>query len=337
VVLGAIALFAGMGIVGLAMVSIIGNVITLIALWVAVQRSLRLKLALAQLTNDKWQMTNGRRAILGESFPLMINHLLSTIYWKIDVLLLKALRDEASVGFYGAGYKYVDAFNIIPSLFTQSLFPVMSRLSGAEGNPLARTYVLACKLLLVLALPLSVGVSFLAGPLIQMLGGNAFLPHAAIALAIVIWHMPVGWINSVTNYALIATGQQRLLTRAFVGAVTFNIAANLIAIPLLGYVGAAIVTALSEVAQLATFYVYVRRFITRVNWLSLLGRPLLAAGIMATVAYAGLQMGLMLPALLLGGGLYLAAVLALRVFDAGERAILMPLLPSPLRRRLGLA
>ncbi|NJM41692.1 MAG: hypothetical protein HC853_13505 [Anaerolineae bacterium] len=42
------------------------------------------------------------------------------------------------------------------------------------------------------------------------------MPEGQIALMMMIWSIPVGWINSVTNYALIAANQQRALTRAFV-------------------------------------------------------------------------------------------------------------------------
>ncbi len=340
VVLGAIALVAGAGIVGLAAVSIIGNMVTMIALAAAARHQFGFRFDLAGLRDGQGEaQPHARKTVLRESFPLMINHLLSTIYWQVDVLLLSALRDKTTVGLYRSGYKYVDAFNIIPSLFTQSLFPAMSRMAGKEdaSKSFARTYVLAVKLLLALALPLSVSVSFLAEPLITFLGGRAFLPAGAIALAIVIWHMPIGWINSVTNYALIATGQQRLLTRAFIGAVAFNIIANLFAIPLWGYVGAAIVTALSEVAQLITFYVYVRRFIIRVNWLRVLGAPMLAAGLMAVSAGLGALQGAVLPGLLIGIMLYVLCVFALRAFDADELALLAPLVPVKVRARLGLA
>ncbi len=334
-----VTLFAGYGIVGLAITSIITNLFTLTALMLVARRTLHLRFSRAEMT-DAAQADTPRRTILRESFPLMINHLLSTIFFKVDVPLLKAItRDAATVGFYSVGYKYVDAFNIIPSLFTQSLFPALSRMAGesksTSGNtPFARAYILAVKLLLMLALPLSIAVTTLATPLIALLGGNAFLPQGAIALAIVIWHMPIGWINSVTNYALIAVGQQRALTRAFVGAVAFNILANLIAIPLYGYIGAAVVTALSEVAQLLTFYIYVRSAITKVNWLTLLSKPVLAAMLMALTCAIFTWLGRAGIGVIVGGLIYLAALFVLRAFDSHELDTLRPLLPKRLATQL---
>ncbi|NJM41694.1 MAG: oligosaccharide flippase family protein [Anaerolineae bacterium] len=73
------------------------------------------------------------QSILRESFPLMLNHLLATLFFKVDVPLLKALRGREGdlvVGWYSTAYKFVDAFNIIPAFFTQSLFPAMARQAG---------------------------------------------------------------------------------------------------------------------------------------------------------------------------------------------------------------
>jgi O-antigen/teichoic acid export membrane protein len=281
----------------------------------------------------------------------MVNHLLSTIYWRIDVPLIKAFtRDAAQVGYYGAGYKYVDAFNIIPSLFTQALFPAMARMAAnsaaghsaaghsaaghsaiSHDQPLARAYVLAVKLLFMLALPLSVLVSFAASLLIEIIGGSAYLPQGALGLAIVIWHMPIGWINSVTNYALIAAGQQRKLTRAFIGAVAFNIIANIIFIPRYGFVAAAVVTALSEIAQLITFYFYVRQHISQVNWVQVISKPLLGAGLMALIIFVFQWLNMLWLGALLGLGVYMLVLVGLRVLTHGEQHTLKPLLPARLR------
>ncbi|NIV30321.1 MAG: flippase, partial [Anaerolineae bacterium] len=67
-----------------------------------------------------------------------------------------------------------------------------------------------------------------------------------IALQIIIWFLPFSFVNSVTQYVLIAIDQQRFLTRAFLIGVVFNVTANLIVIPTFSYKGAAIVTILSE-------------------------------------------------------------------------------------------
>jgi O-antigen/teichoic acid export membrane protein len=208
----------------------------------------------------------------------------------------------------------------------------MSRQATQAGGALARSYTLSLKLLAMIAFPLTVLTTFAAPFLVGVLGGAEFLPAGAVALAVMVWSMPFGWINSVTNYALIAVDQQRALTRAFVVGLTFNVAANLIMIPRFSYLGAAVVTIFSEIVEGAAFYVYVRRHITPVRWADVLGRPALAAGAMALTTWVWASggatgVGLLYGLLAYGATLWLTGALA-----PGEWAMLAPLLPARLRK-----
>ena len=148
-----------------------------------------------------------------------------------------------------------------------------------------RAYELAIRLLVMVALPIAISVTVLSTPLIRVLGGSAFLPDSAIALTILIWSIPIGFVNSVTQYALIAIGQQRFLTKAFVIGVVFNISANLVMIPRFGYKGAALVTILSEFSLFFPFYYAVRKHLTPLPWVDLLWRQAVAAVGMGVTAY----------------------------------------------------
>ena len=346
VTIGAVFILLGWGVIGLAITSLIVNLIVLVILLILSRRQFGLK-----LIGDDGRRGTGSPSpvaasaphrlpssvILRESFPLMINHLLATLFFKVDVPLLKGFRGDTVVGYYSQAYKYVDAFNIIPAFFTQSLFPAMSRQAAARqqsggDNTLARTYILAVKLLVMIAFPLAVVTTFGADWMIGVLGGPEFIPEGQIALMMMIWSIPIGWINSVTNYALIAANQQHALTRAFVIGLGFNVIANLILIPHFSYQAAALVTIASEFIEGFAFYLFVRRHIAKVNWLSVLGRPALAAGVMALVIYPFAALGLTLPGVVIGIAVYLIMLLLTRALDSNERALLNPLIPARLRR-----
>jgi O-antigen/teichoic acid export membrane protein len=320
--IGTAFLLFGWGVIGLALTSIIVNVITLGILYVAARRLMR---TLPAPGGAPPLIATNNRAMMRESAPLMFNHLLATLFFKIDIPLLEAIQSPTVVGWYSAAYKYIDAFNIIPAFFTQSLFPALSRMAVQRDQSLSRSYTLALKLMVMVALPLAVATTFLSQLMIGILGGPEFLPAGAIALAIMAWSMPVGWINSVTNYALIAVNQQRALTRAFVIGLVFNIAANLILIPTFSYAGAAVVTILSEIVEGAAFYFYVRRHIAPVSWVEVLARPALAAGAMALVTFLFASAGLLLIGLMAGLAVYAAILWLTGALSAGEREILRPL------------
>jgi O-antigen/teichoic acid export membrane protein len=333
VALGTVALVVGWGFVGLAGVSIVVNVVTLAVLGVVVWRT---------FFAPRWELDWGlQRSAVRESFPLMLNHLLATLFFKVDVPLLETIRNQQragqgnlEVGWYNTAYKFVDAYNVIPSFFTFALFPVMSRQAAdaTQRDALKRSYALAVKLLVAVALPLAALTAFLAPLMVGILGGREFLPDGAIALSVMVWSIPFGWINSVTNYLLIALGQQRALTRAFAISLLFNIICNVILLPRYGYVAAAAITIASEIFEGAWFYWYLRKSLGPLPWLNWLWR-LWASAILMTGAMAALWALAPLLAIVAGVGVYLVSVLALRAFTADERATLLSILPERARAR----
>ena len=318
VTLGLLALLLGFGFVGLAGVSLIVNLATmLILLYLVIKIFFRPQLEF----NPPFS-----KEMLGLSYPLMINHLLATLFFRVDVTLLQPMKGDTVVGWYTAAYKFIDGVNIIPSAFTIAIFPIISRFAQDARESLIKAYTLAIKALLIVSLPLALLVTFYSRGLILILGGSEYLPHSAIALRLLIWYAPVGFINSVTQYLLIAINQQRFLTRAFLIGLAFNIVANLIFIPSYGYQAAAVITILSEIALFLPFYYGVRKHLTSIPWLSLAWRPTLSTLLMGAFLwwFKELNFLLLIPSSLL---LYLATLVALGTFEREEIAVMKELLP----------
>ncbi len=321
VVFGVIALLLGYGIVGLAAVSIFNNLLTLVVL---VWAGRRLIGRLARWRPDGKLL----REMAGESFPLMLNHFLATIFFQIDIVILQAIKGAGTVAQYSTAYKWLLAINIVPAFFTQALFPVMSRQARDDLPGLRRSYSFGIKMLFALTLPLAMLFSALAEDLTLLLGGAQYLPQGAIALQLMIWSIPFGWMNSLTQYVLIALGLQRLITRAFILAVAFNILANIIFIPQYGIRAAAIATIASELVLLLPFMYLLRRRLPQVNLPGLLWRPLIALAAMLALQ-AVLGPGIV--ALIVGLAVYAAVLLVLRPLDADEGAAFLALVPHGMR------
>ena len=319
IALGVIALLAGYGYVGLAVVSIITNLFTLTAFYLLVRRTLFV---------PRWESDRALvRWMFFESFPLMINNLLSSLFFRIDILILKPFKGDAVVGYYQTAYKFIDALNFIPSNFTLAIFPVLSRMAADSKDAMLRAYILSLKILLWLALPITAGTIFVARELIMIFGGEAYLPDSAIALQVLIWFLPFSFINSVTHYVLIALGQQRFLTRAFLIGVAFNVLANLIVIPPLSYVGAGLTTIFSEIVLLIPFYYGVRKHLASVPFVSIAWRPIVASSVMGVALWWLIARIGVLFAVPLAGIIYVIVLLAIGVLGEDERALLRRMVP----------
>ncbi|MEO8612003.1 MAG: oligosaccharide flippase family protein [Chloroflexota bacterium] len=339
-VFGVAALALGFGVVGLAAVSIITNCITLaVMLWNARSLSNPLPPTSSPLHGEGEKNTSGRkwkpewplvRDMVGHSWPLMLNHFLASIFFQIDVVIIQAIHGDEMVGQYGVAYKWVSALNVIPAFFTMALLPVMSRQAHEDRAALKRNYALAIKMLVTVALPLAVIFTFLAYTLTGVLGGSEFLPDGAIATQFMIWSIPIGWINSLTQYVLIALDLQRRITWAFIIAVGFNIITNLIFIPAYGYRAAAIITILSEAMLLIPFAVLLSGAVGKISWFKMLWKPAAAAAAMVVVLFIGWPIQPFI-ALVVAIGVYGGLLLLLRPLDADEWARLAPLLPGRLK------
>ena len=310
VALGAMALLLGWGIVGLAWMALVVNLVQLS--WLA-------WLVRSTLFAPEWRWDwSLQKEMLATSGPLMLNHLLATLFWRMDIWLLRPLAGAASAGLYSAAIKYIDGLNFIPSTFTLAIFPLMSRFARQKGEELLRAYVLSVRILLLLSLPVAMTVALFSHVLISLLGGARFsgamyevaalpsflcrlafwtpglsdcgsisyLGGSALALQVIIWSIPIGFVNSVTQYVLIAANQQGYLTRAFVLGVLFNLIGNLLLIPTFAYIGAAAVTILSELCLLYLFGRRVRRDVGATPWPDLVWRPIVSAAAMGTCIYA---------------------------------------------------
>jgi O-antigen/teichoic acid export membrane protein len=269
--------------------------------------------------------------MLRESGPLMINHLLATVFWRVAQLVLYWVAGAAAVGIFSAGVKYIDGLNVIPAYFTAAIFPMMSRYAHTGRESFLKAYRLALQLLLMTALPIAVFFTFASTPLIRILGGAAYLPDSAIALGIMIWSIPIGFMNSVTQYVLIAVGQQRLLTRAFVIAVAWTALSNLVLVPRYGAIAAAALLIPAELSLFIPFWWAVRRHVGPIAWTGLLARPVLATAANVAIVWGLEQLGLPLFVSLPAGFVAYALLLyLLGAFRSEEFAMLW----STVSRRL---
>jgi len=317
--LGAVALFAGLGIIGLAGVSIVVNLVMLAILWRLTTVMLFRPYPAVDRSQARW--------MLGESYPFLLNDLLARIFFRVDTLLMKPILGAGSdlaIGYYTTPYKYLDGLNIVPSTFTLAIFPLFSSYAESARERLNHAYHLALKFLLLIAIPLTVLTVYAARDLILILGGAEYVPGSVTALQVLIWFLPFSFVNSVTHYVLIAVGQQRFLTLAFIIGATFNVVANLIAIPLYGILGAAAVTILSELVLLMPFYYGIRKHVGPVPWLRLFWRPVVATTIMA-IALFPLREQSFLVTVPAGLAIYAIMLVVLRTFTAEDRHVVRQL------------
>src|SRR5207248_2054476 len=137
--------------------------------------------------------------------------------------------------------------------------------------------------------------------------------------------LPLSYANGLTQYVLVAAGRQRLLTGAFVAALVFNLAANVLLIPRFGYVGAAWVTVASEVVLLVPLRWAAMKVASGVSLVREAQTPFLATLLMAPVVWWLRDAIHPLVAALAGAAVYAVALWSLGGIDQTQRRLMWSL------------
>jgi O-antigen/teichoic acid export membrane protein len=187
------------------------------------------------------------RELVRTGAPLGAGGFLNTAVFRLDSVLLQAIKGPVAVGLYGAAYR----------LFESALFVAWSlgnvalpRLARAGSRELGRTYELTAAMALAFYLPLAVTAPFVGEWVVVSLFSERYAPAADA----------VGWLAAASVfYAVaflarigsIAVGRTGAIAGIAAVALAFNVAANAVAIPRFGFEGAAATTFATEVLEAA--------------------------------------------------------------------------------------
>jgi len=259
-------------------------------------------------------------AILKSSLPFGIITFTLLAAKDLDTVLLSILRSSEEVGWYRAAYDLTFKLLFIRSAILRPLFPQMARHYGTSQERVGQSFNFAFKLLWTLTLPIAIGTTILAEPIIDLLYGGKY-PNSAIILAIIIWSFPLLSLSSLCGTVSTASDKEKKAVRVYTIAALLNLGSNIIAIPLWGYIGAAASTILTEAVTLIFFYRLVHTEFPLKNYKNVLFKPILAGIIMGIVVILMQDLLIIIP-ILVGAIVYGGVILALKPFSSGELKII---------------
>jgi len=251
------------------------------------------------------------------ALPLSFVSIFSLIAYRIDTVLLSILKTSVQVGYYGASYNLMMVFLFLPGVFSTAIFPVFSNFFVSSEDSLKYTYKKSFKYLTILSLPIAVGVSLLSPQIIHFIYPK-FIPSIEI-LQILIWSIPITFLNYIFGTIIPAMNRQNLLLKITFISMTVNISLNLVLIPIYSYIGAAVVTIITElIVFILCFYILSKSF-SKINLPSVIIKPALASIVMALFIIT-IKLNLFLE-IFIAAIIYFAVIIALKTFTDEDYAI----------------
>jgi O-antigen/teichoic acid export membrane protein len=200
------------------------------------------------------------KKLLYNSWPLIISGIMVALYSKIDVLMVQNISGVKEAGAYATVANLSEAWNFIPLVIVTSLFPAILNAKRDDPGRYKKRIQNLYDLMVYISLPIAIIVTFTAPLIYRILHFRPEYYYSAPVLAVHIWSGIFVFLGAASGQYLITENFNKLtFVRTGFGAVV-NIVLNLILIPKMGMMGAAIATLIAYAC--ATFLIL---FIPKVN------------------------------------------------------------------------
>lgn len=199
-----------------------------------------------------WRIDTQRaKALLNDSWPLILSGLAVMVYMRIDQIMLGQMLGDEAVGIYSAAVRISEVWYFVPTAIVASVFPSIIEAKKQSETLYYQRLQRLYNLMVVLSILVAIPVTFLSDWLVTILFGAEYQSAGAI-LAIHVWaglFVSLGVASG--KWFTIENKSDLMFYRTFLGALT-NVALNFVLIPRFSVQGCALATLISY--SLAAFW-----------------------------------------------------------------------------------
>lgn len=245
-----------------------------------------------KFTIGKLSLKEGRlrsrmsREMAKYGFPVVAVNLATWVLSFSDRYMLGIFRGSQEVGIYSASYT-ISEYTIftVAFLFMIASAPIAFHVWETQGSHASQNFInKLCRYYILTALPVTVGLSVLARPVVGILTAQAYSSGYRIIPVVAFGAFLVG-ITHRFSEALTLYKRTDILMYCMIGAAFLNIGLNFIFIPKYGYMAAAATTLIAYGADLTGRIVLSRRFFVWKFPFKSLGKAAVASAVMGVVVY----------------------------------------------------
>ncbi|MDD5772643.1 MAG: flippase [bacterium] len=198
--------------------------------------------------------------LIKQVFPFAFLTILSIVYFKMDTVMLSVFKDELTVGYYNAPYKLIEILMFIPVTFSAVLFPVVSSFSILSKKALSESYKWALKILTIIVFPIVMSCTILNKQIIEYLLGENYLVSGPV-FVVLIWALLFIFINASAGNIIYNSTYLRSFIYFSTANTFLNLLLNVIFIPKYSFMGAGMVTLLTEITGMAINIYFLKKIL----------------------------------------------------------------------------
>ncbi|TVT94432.1 flippase [Haloferax volcanii] len=225
------------------------------------------------------------QSIIGYSKYSSVAQVSGRIQSWMDVLMIGFFLTQAAVGAYEVAWRVTGPILLVGSAVGTTIFPQMSSWQANKDiSSIERLFTKSIIPIYVIVIPAIIGGLLLSDEILGIIFGSEF-GQASIALVILLIGLIPRAIREITGKTLLGLDLPNLASRVAIIDIFLNVSLNLILIPRMGIVGAAIGTSTALLISTSVQYHYVSRSIevqlpvAELRWVTI------SSGIMGAVVY----------------------------------------------------
>ena len=248
-----------------------------------------------------------------------------SLYVTLDRTMLGALASTRDVGIYDQALKLVNILlTLVTSLGSVMLPRVSNLLSLGDHKAVNKMHELSFLIYNLVIFPIMAGMLIVNDDFVRFFLGQDF-QDARYAIAIMIFRMFfIGWTNIMGIQILIPHNKNKEFMLSTTIPAIVSVGLNLLLLPKLGYIGAAIVSVLTEVLVWLIQLFYTRSYLREVPILGSLIKIIISSGVMYGILLFIKQFLNVSPMInvglyaVLGAIIYASLILILKVINPNE-------------------
>ena len=307
--------------------SIAGYSLELVILSIIIIQALFLFLVLGMIVNEvgiPHPSFQGIKSYLSFSAPMIPSGALFWVINSSDRFFITHILSLSEAGMYSVSHTLGSLISLFWMPIGFVLFPMVSKLWEQKEVSKVRNYFeYSTKLFLTLAIPAAVGIYILSQPLIAILATPEFMVGGGLVFLIALGTVLLG-LWQINAYIILLVQQSKWVPFIVAIAALTNATINIVLIPKVGIVGAAISTIVSCFVLSAIVTIWARRAISYKMDFKFLSKVVVATLVMAfclRFIQIGSPLSIVL-AVIAGAAIFGLGLLLLRVFSKQDRRLI---------------
>lgn len=190
-----------------------------------------------------WQLA---RQLFSRSKYYIVSSLMVTVFAQTDRIMLKAMVDEAAVGYYSAAISCATMTGFVFVAIIDSARPGIFESARASASSFEKSVSALYCVIIWLSLVQCAGITFFAELIVSILYGSAYAPTVG-TLRLVVWYTTFSYLGAVRNIWILAEGKQKYLWIINLSGAGANVILNALMIPVWGINGAALASLITQI------------------------------------------------------------------------------------------